>query len=185
MRKLLDVSPRFEARVAGVLYLLNILLGVAAVILIGRKMQAQGDQVNLFAALVYTVVTVLLWRLFLPVSKVTSSIAAIFSLAGCWLPQSVYEAAHLNNFVCFGVYCLLIAWLIVRSGFFPSALGLPMACAGVCWLTTIWPPLSRALSPYAMIIGVLGEATFMGYLVVKGTRDERDERRPREQAKLA
>jgi len=39
--------------------------------------------------------------------------------------------------------------------------------------------------PYAMIIGVLGEATFMGYLVVKGTRDERDEKRPREEAKLA
>lgn len=118
------VSPRLEARVTGGLYLLNILVGILALILINRKMQTQGDQVNFIAGVIYTGVTVLLWHIFWPVNKWVSTVAAIFSLMGCWLPQAVYTAAHLNNFVCFGVYCLSIAYLIARSHYFPVALGL-------------------------------------------------------------
>jgi hypothetical protein len=174
-------SPRLEARIAGGLYLLNILVGITALILINRRMQAQGDLANFIAGVIYTGVTILLWHLFRPVNKWISAVAAIFSLMGCWLPQSVYTAAHLNNFVCFGVYCLLIAYLIARSRFFPGALALPMACSGICWLTTIWPPLAHALSPYSMLVGVMGEATFTGYLLLRGL----DEQRWRDQAKLA
>jgi hypothetical protein len=50
MRRVLGVSPRLEARVAGVLYLLSMLLGIMGTIFISRKMQAQGDSANLAAA---------------------------------------------------------------------------------------------------------------------------------------
>jgi hypothetical protein len=180
MGNLHDVSPRFEARIAGVLYLLNILLGVTALTLSSRHMQALSDRVNLIAAIDYTVVTALLWHLFLPANKWLSTIAALFSLLGCWLPTSVYSAAHLNNLASFGVYCMMIAYLVVRSRFFPRPLALTMACAGICWLTTIWHPLFQALSPYEMTVGVLGETTFMGYLVIKGL----DEFRWRKQANI-
>jgi hypothetical protein len=137
MMNLHQVSARLEARIAGVLYLLSILMGLAAMTLISRKMQAQGDQVNLIAGVLYTGVTVILWHLFLPVSKWISTCAAIFSLMGCWLPASLYRAAHISNFVFFGVYCLIIGYLIVRSRFFPNPLGFLMAAAGVCWLTSV------------------------------------------------
>jgi Domain of unknown function (DUF4386) len=176
-----EVSPRLEARVAGVLYLLNIVLGVTALTLIGRHMQTLGDRVNFIAAIDYTIVTALLWHLFLPASKWLWSITAIFSLLGCWLPTAVYSAAHLNNLASFGVYCGMIAYLIARSRFFPRPLALTMACAGLCWLTTIWHSLFQALSPYALIVGVLSETALMGYLVIKGL----DEPRWREQAVLA
>jgi len=59
MRTLHGVSPRLEARFAGVLYLLSMLLGVMATIFISRKMQAQGDSANLAAAVLNTGVIVL------------------------------------------------------------------------------------------------------------------------------
>jgi len=48
-------------------------------------------------------------------------------------------------------------------------------------MTNSWPPLNHALSPYTMIVGLVGEGTFMGYLLVRGL----DEQRWMEQAKLA
>jgi hypothetical protein len=181
MKQLHGVSPRLEARVAGVLYLLSILIGVAAMILIGRKMQAEGDRAVLIAGALYTSLTIVLWDLFRPVSLWISTSAALFSLAGCWFPESWFHSAHITNFLFFGVYCLLVGYLIVRSRFLPNPVGVLMACAGVCWMTSSWPLLNHALSPYAGIVGLVGEGTFMGYLLVKGL----DEQRWREQAKLA
>jgi hypothetical protein len=181
MRKLHGVSPRLEARVAGVLYLFSILLGAAAITLIGRKMQAQGDQLVLVAGALYTGLTVLLWDLFRPVNLWVSTGAAVFSLTGCWFPQSWFKSANITNFLFFGVYCLLVGYLILRSRFFPHAVGVLMVCAGVCWMTSSWPLLDHALSPYTTIAGLVGEGTFMGYLLLRGL----DELRWREQARLA
>ena len=43
-------SPRPEARIAGVLYLLNLLTGVAAMVLMSRKLQSTRDAMNLVAS---------------------------------------------------------------------------------------------------------------------------------------
>jgi len=181
MKQLHGVSPRLEARVAGVLYLFSILLGVVAMIFNSRNMQALGGQTNLAAGVLYTGLTVLFWDLFRPVNEWLSTSAAIFSLAGCWLPLSWYKAAHISNFLFFGVYCLLIGYLILRSRFLPNAVGVLMACAGVCWLITTWPRLTHSIWPYTALVGLVGEGTLMGYLLAKGL----DERRWREQANLA
>jgi hypothetical protein len=177
MRTLHGVSPRLEARVAGVLYLLSMLLGVMATILISRKMQAQGDSANLAAGLLYTGVIVLFWDLFRPVNEWLSTGVAILSLVGNWLPQSWYKMAHTSILLYFGVYCLLIGYLILRSQFFPTFVGVLMVCAGVCWLTTSWHWLANAISPYNEIGALIGEGTLTGYLLVKGL----DERQWREQ----
>jgi hypothetical protein len=57
-------------------------MGLAVMTLISRKMQAQGDQVNLIAGVLNTGVTVILWHLFLPVNKWISTCGAIFSFDG-------------------------------------------------------------------------------------------------------
>lgn len=181
MKSLHEVSPRLVARIAGILYLLSIVFGVAALALNGRNMQTQGNTANLIAGVLYTGLTVLLWYIFLPVDRWLSTGAAAASLAGCWLPQSFFNMVHFGNFVFFGLYCLLIAWLIVRSPFFPKGIGVLMACAGICWLITSWPQLAHALSPFPMIVGLIGEGSVMVYLLAKGL----DEQRWREQARMA
>lgn len=172
MTSLHEVSPRLVARIAGVSYLLSIVLGIAAMVLNSRNLHAQGDTANLVAGILYTVLTVLLWYLFLPVNKWLSTAAAAASLAGCWLPQSFFTMAHFDNFVFFGLYCLLVAWLILLSPFFPKAIGVLMGCAGVCWLIVSWPQLAHALSPFPLIVGLIGEGSVMVYLLARGLDEQ-------------
>jgi len=68
MKRLHGISPRLEARIAGVLYLFSMLLGIAAMVLIGRKIQARGGEANLVAGVLYSGLTLLLWDLFRSVS---------------------------------------------------------------------------------------------------------------------
>ncbi len=170
-------SPRLEARITGVLYLFNALTGIAAMILISRKLESTGDAMNLVASVLYTAVTLLLWHLLRPVSSWTSAVAAVVSLLGCWLPLSRYETAypplHITSFAFFGIYCLLIGYLIVRSRFMPKFVGVLMACAGVCWLTTLLPNLTHLLAPLPMAVGLLGEGTLILYLISFGLNEKR------------
>jgi hypothetical protein len=168
----MTTSPKGEARLTGVLYLLNMIAGIAAMVLLSRNMQAAGNAVNLVASILYSGVTLLLWHLFRSVNPWVSAVAALASMLGCWLPILGYMPPHLSNFVFFGIYCLLIAGLIVRSRLMPKAVGASMACAGVCWLTTISPSLSRTLSPFPMIVGVLGEGTLIVYLLIRGLDEQ-------------
>jgi hypothetical protein len=180
MKALHGISPRLEARVAGVLYLFSMLLGVTGGILITSKMQVLGDRANLAAAVLYTGVIVLFWDQFRPVNEWLSTGVGIFSLVGNWLPDSWYKMAHTSITLYFGMYCLLIGSMILWSKFLPKFVGVLMACAGACWLTTTWPWLANTISPYNVIGGLIGEGTLTGYLLVKGL----NERKWKEQAGL-
>ena len=98
------------------------------------------------------------------------------SLLGCWLPLTRYENAypplHITTFFFFGIYCLMIANLILRSRFMPNVVGALMACAGVCWLTTLSPNLTHALGPIPLAVGLLGEGTLIVYLIWFGLNEE-------------
>ena len=71
-------------------------------------------------------------------------------------------------FVFFGVYCLLIGYLIFKSAFLPRILGVLMAFAGSGWLTFLSPPLANYLSPYIQVLGVFAEGSLMLWLLVMG-----------------
>ena len=176
MRELAPGSPRVKAKIAGVLYFANLVTGIAAMMLIGHRLQAQGDAINLVAAVLYTLVTLLLCDLFWPVNRSLSMVAAVFSLLGCWFPAVAPHlplAVHINNFVFFGLYCVLIGYLILRSTFMPPAIGGLMIFAGLCWLTTWRPALASALSPGIMIGGLIGEGSLIVWLLVRGVDEER------------
>jgi hypothetical protein len=70
--------------------------------------------------------------------------------------------------VFFGVYCLLIGYLIFRSAFLPRTFGVVMALAGLGWLTFLSPPLANHLSPYNLVLGFLAELSLCLWLLVKG-----------------
>jgi hypothetical protein len=75
--------------------------------------------------------------------------------------------------VFFGVYCLLLGYLIFRSVFLPRILGVGMALAGLGWLTFLSPPLANHLSPYNLVLGFLAELSLMLWLLVMGVNVQR------------
>lgn len=173
-------SPRSKARLAGLFYLLNIGMGAFALFAAGGP----GVAAILAAAACYVAVTILFYGLFKPVNRRLSSIAALFSLAGCGV--SALAAVELipssiNPLIFFGGYCLLIGYLILRSTFLPRSLGALMAFGGMGWLTFVSPPLAASLAPYNMAPGILGEGALTVWLLFAGV----DEWRWKEQAYLA
>lgn len=164
--------PRTKARIAGVFYLLTILTGALALSANGSSRVA----LLIGSTACYIAVTILFYGLFLPANRRISVLAAGFSLLGC--AQSllgVFDLSlpGLNPLVFFGCYCLLIGYLILRSRFLPGFLGVLMALGGLGWLTFISPISSKALSPYNMAPGILGEAALTIWLLAAGVNSQR------------
>jgi len=90
-----------------------------------------------------------------------------------FLSLELYRQAVNICFVFFGVYCLLIGYLIFRSAFLPRILGVLMAFAGLGWLTFLAPPLANYLSPYILVLGFLAELALMLWLLVMGVNVQR------------
>jgi hypothetical protein len=75
--------------------------------------------------------------------------------------------------VFFGLHCLLVGALILRSTFLPKFVGALMVFAGLGWLANsftafLLPSLARAMSPYLFLPGMLGEATLTLWLLIVG-----------------
>lgn len=75
--------------------------------------------------------------------------------------------------VFFGFYCLLLGWLVVRSGFLPRGLGMLMMLAGLCWLTFLAPAFAESLTPYVLVLGFVAELALCLWLLVMGVNDEK------------
>ena len=171
-------SPQLRARMAGVFYLLTILTGAFAAFISG-KLVVYAEAANVVASACYAVVTLLFYGLFKPVDASLSLIAAVFSLVGCAL--SALGLLHLipppissvNPLVFFGVYCLLIGYLIFHSTFLPRILGALMVFGGLGWLTFVSPDLADYLSPYNLAPGILGEGALTVWLLAAGVNVQR------------
>lgn len=153
----------------------------------------------------YIVVTILFCQLFCSVSQQVSSLAAAFSLVGIAvlacntiiltiilrLRDSVQFASigpdltrlllriHGDGYkiglVFFGLYCLLLGWLIWRGGSMPRLVGFMVAVAGACnlvnslgWLGA--PQLAHRLPQYFTLPTLLGELTLALWLLIFGMR---------------
>lgn len=80
--------------------------------------------------------------------------------------------------VFFGVECVLLGWLIHRSGYMPRLIGVLMAVAGVCYVVNSFalilsPPLARRLFPAILMPSLIGELSLALWLLVKGVRAEK------------
>jgi hypothetical protein len=163
------------ARITGVVYLLYFLTAVSAEVLIGRHRPVAYDAANLIADAFHIAVTLRFYYLFAPVNRSLSLLAAFLSLAGC--ANGVLGLFHvapykISSLVFFGPYCLLIGYLIFRSGFLPRILGVLMMLAGLGWLIFL-SPLANFLSTYLKVLGFLAEASLMLWLIAKGVNVER------------
>lgn len=161
-----DESPQVLARTAGACYLITIVAGSTALFL-----GANGAAANLIAGASYVAVTVLFYYVFRPVNRGLSFLAALLSLSGCVLSAlSTLRVVSLpvNPLALFGFYCLLIGYLVFKSGFLPRVLGGLMAFGGLGWLTFLSPQLASYLSPYNFAPGILGETVLTLWLLVYG-----------------
>jgi len=165
-------SPHLKAKIAGVFYLITFLAGGVALIVHGRL----GFVAGLIAGACYVAVTLLFYYIFKPVNRSLSLLAAFVSLLGCAIGPIglfVHALSQINPLVFFGFYCLMIGYLILRSTFLPRFLALLMAIAGLGWLTFLWPPLARSLSPYIFVPGLVGEGALTVWLLVAGVNAQR------------
>lgn len=85
--------------------------------------------------------------------------------------------AHANAFgvalIFFGVECLIVGYLIRKSGYFPKAIGVLMQIAGLCYLVNSFslilsPSLASVLFPAILAPAFIGESSFCLWLLIKG-----------------
>jgi hypothetical protein len=75
--------------------------------------------------------------------------------------------------VFFGLWCVLIGYLIFRSTFLPRIIGLLLAIAGLGWMMYLSTPLANRLFPYIAAASALGEIPLLLWLLVIGVNDQR------------
>jgi hypothetical protein len=75
--------------------------------------------------------------------------------------------------VFFGLHCLGVGYLILRSTFLPRLIGALMLFAGLGWLTFLSPPLANSLAPYNMMPGGIGELSLTLWLLIRGVNVQR------------
>jgi hypothetical protein len=126
-----------------------------------------------------------------------SLVAALFPLGNAgylkaFQPEQLYAMAslsvrsHSHGFgvalIFFGWFCLIVGYLIFRSGYLPKAIGVLMQIAGVSYLVhsfafILAPALASRLFPTILIPAFVGEASLALWLLVKGVNVEKWNRR--------
>ena len=103
-------------------------------------------------------------------------------------PEQLYAMASLSlrshgygfgvSLLFFGCFCLIIGYLIFRSGYLPKTIGVLMQIAGVCYLTNSFalilsPAVANRLFPAILVPAFIGEASLCLWLLVKGVNVEK------------
>jgi hypothetical protein len=169
------MTPKALARIAGLFYALNFVLGMLALnwMQTGR---AGADTMQVIAAADYAIVALLLGRLFEPAGRALSWAVAAIGLIGCLLsavgPLGLF-ASPVNALAVFGLYCFGLGVLAIRSELMPRIIGWLLMLGGVSWLTFAAPELAQRLAPWNMAPGGIAELIFTLWLLVFGVREAR------------
>ncbi|MGA7538129.1 MAG: DUF4386 domain-containing protein [Steroidobacteraceae bacterium] len=178
------VSPRLLARIAGVLYLLIFIVAPSGAATATPLRMAVTTVCDAGVAFIF-------YALFKPVSRNLSMLALLFRLIFVALMTldslsyfgavDLFHRAHSAHFfnmldrlalVPFGVHCLLIGYLIYRSGFLARFLGVLMAIAGLTYVNFIYPWLVHVAFPYILIPGAVGEGLLTLWLLAAAVDSE-------------
>ncbi len=77
------------------------------------------------------------------------------------------------SLIFFGCFCIVVGYLIFRSGYLPKLIGVLMAIAGICYLINSFalilsPGLADLLFPFILIPSFIGELSFCFWLLIMG-----------------
>ena len=233
-------APRAGARVAGILWVITIATGVFAEFFVRAKLIVPADPAatarnileneamyrlgyaaEFFGTAAYLALTAILYRLFAPVNRTVSLIAAFFSIVGCTIgvlnlvnnaaPLLFSAAGSLPGFdaaqtqalafaglvqrrealnlalTCFGVQCLLIGILTLRTTFLPRLLGLLLVIGGAGYLVSgfahiLVPPAAARMGTFGYLPGIAAEAATALWLLLVGVNGAKWKALERERA---
>ena len=92
--------------------------------------------------------------------------------AQAYLSLNLFELGFAITLVFFGFFCLLLGYLIVRSGFLPWIIGVLLAGEGLCYLANslavFLAPQYAALVFSVLAVSVIGEISLGLWLLVMG-----------------
>lgn len=219
-------SPQRYARAAGVLYLVIIVLGLSAELLVRSALVVPGDAAatarhvlaspGLFRAgfvadsvmfLADVALAVLLYVLLKPVSPVLALVSMCFRLAQSAVlasnllhyhaamlllaapgPAGAFSAEQLGSLAAFfldlhahgydlglllfGMHCLVLGYLVFRSGYLPRALGVLLAGAGFAYLVGsytrfLFPDHVGTVAP-VYLVAIVAELSMCLWLLLRG-----------------
>lgn len=75
--------------------------------------------------------------------------------------------------VFFGVFQIILGYVIFKSAFLPRIIGALIGLAGLGWLTFLSPPLANQLLTPVEVLGFVAEASLMLWLLVMGVNSQR------------
>jgi hypothetical protein len=89
------------------------------------------------------------------------------------LSLALHEYGFGIGLIFFGVRCLVVGYLISRSGYFPKSLGVLQVIAGLCYLINslallLAPALANKMFPAILLPAFIGELAMGLWLLVKG-----------------
>jgi hypothetical protein len=111
--------------------------------------------------------------------QLATSEAAAFGAAGsdglAGLFAEMHHAGYLIAQIFFGLWLLPLGYLVVRSGWFPKAIGvlLIVGCFGYLvdtFARFLAPGIAGSIEAFVLVPAALGEVSFVVWLLVKGVR---------------
>lgn len=157
-----------HARIAGGLYFLSVATAIADEALVHGKLLYL---VSIIPIASFLVATVLLYNVFKNVDRVTAFLGSASNVVSLTFEAIEVHPAGVNAGLMFhGLYCILIGYVAVRSGYVPRFLGALMIAAGFAWLTNLFPLLEQRVAPYDTALGFIGEGALMLWLLVMGVK---------------
>jgi len=161
-------TPKTKARLTGAVYLAYFMTVFASQAFDAHSLP--GRALNLSSVVIYALLTLLLFFMFRRVSKGVSLLAAVFSFAGCI--SSAMQTLHLIRYIVsplifFGIYCLLLGQLVIRSRFLPRILGALLVVAGMAWVLYLFP-FPAGFKLFTEIFGVVAEGALCLWLLIAG-----------------
>jgi hypothetical protein len=223
----IDNWPQVYARIAGALYLFNILAGLFGEVFVRNNLIVAGDATatahkimasnllfrsgiagDLLMHVSDVPMILIFYVLLKPVSKDLSLLAALFNLVqtavlvankvtlvavvvflGNANSLKAFDSGQLQalanvcltlheygfsvGLVFFGFTCLVIGYLMFKSGYFPKTLGVLQFIAGLSYLTNSFalllaPALAARMFPAVLLPAIIGELSTCLWLLIKG-----------------
>ena len=162
---------------------IGVVFHIAWALLLYDLFKPVSRRVSLFAAFVILVgcaIQALTSVLYLAPMLILNAGNSLSAFTAEELQALAYVLIRLNGYafntylVFFGLWCVLIGFLIFRSTFMPRVLGVLLAIAGLGWMMYLVPPLAIALFiPYIAGASALGEIPLLLWLLVVGVNAQR------------
>jgi Domain of unknown function (DUF4386) len=227
MKPIAETSPRLLARMAGLFFLVTILMGIFAQGFISERLIVYSDaaatarnilthkglfqlgfSIYLVEMACQVAMTALFYVLLRPVGRSVALLSTFLGLTGCVIKTfsrvfyiaplfllgggpalSAFSAEQLQSLalillkvndqgagialVFFGFNTVLKGYLIFRSTFLPRWLGVLGIVSSLGWLSWLYPPLGYRAFPIVALLGLLGSAATIFWLLVFSVNEER------------